>query len=79
MPLDHVANLYYFTDIIRQPRILCSVELRPTTYVDAMAGARDTVWRRSFRSRGFNYGSRNSLNGLAGAGAAYYNIRMRIE
>jgi hypothetical protein len=38
-----VWNLYHFTDSMRLPRILRSVELRPATYVDAMAGARDFV------------------------------------
>ena len=38
---NDVGNLYHFTDSMRLPRILRSVELRPATYVDAMAGARD--------------------------------------
>lgn len=38
-----MRNLYHFTDSMRLARILRSVELRPATYVDAMAGARDFV------------------------------------
>jgi hypothetical protein len=38
-----VRNLYHFTDSMHLPRILRAVELRPATYVDAMAGARDFV------------------------------------
>jgi hypothetical protein len=41
MKKTDTPDLYHFTDTMRLPRILRSVELRPATYVDAMAGARD--------------------------------------